>query len=121
MKTTKTICAVIALSLLLSAFCGLQAVYAAEAEDLAAVQCLKDLGGADFTEETDFAASLTRAQFCGVLRKYLRMENQGTGNMETTPFIDVDPTRKDFRDIRTIYDMGYISGVGTRYFYPDQG
>ena len=120
MKTTKTICAVIALSLLLSALCGMQAVYGAEEEDLAAVQCLKDLGGADFTEETDFTATLTRAQFCGVLRKYLRMERQGTGNMDTTPFIDVDPAREDFRDIRTIYDMGYISGVGTRYFYPDR-
>lgn len=120
MKRTKTICAVLGVSLLLSIFGGMRVSFGAERNDLSAVQCLRDLGGAEVNAETDFEATLTRAQFCTVLLKYLRLDNNGMYNADNTPFIDVDPGRADFSAIRTVYDLGFIAGGENRYFYPER-
>lgn len=83
-----------------------------------AAQCLKDLGGAEYTEETDFGAEVTRGDFCKIITEYFDIAP--TANVSTTPFVDVEMTHEDFGDIRVLYDLGYITGDENRRFYPDR-
>lgn len=84
----------------------------------AAAQCLSELGGAEYTAETDLGAEMTRGEFCGIVTKYFGI--MPVSGSQTTPFIDVEPSHEYFDEIRTLYDMGYISGDENRHFYPDR-
>lgn len=114
----KILSTVLSLAVVASAV-SITAVTAAEDDAVyeAAAQCLEDLGGIEYDDGTaDLSSEVTRASFCRIITDYFNISP--VSGASTTPFIDVELTHENFKEIRALYDLGYISGDENRRFEP---
>ena len=78
------------------------------------------IGGADYSKDDDLSEVVSREKFCQLAARFLGLQPGLVVNYEKTPFIDVETNRESYDAVRTMYDFGYVSGDGTRRFYPEQ-
>jgi hypothetical protein len=116
----KKILSVFLTAAIISFICSPAAVKAETSEDYREYAlCLDALGCIDYSEEADMEKIVSREEFCEMAVRFMGISETDGGDNERTPFIDV-PTEKDtYSAIRTMYNLGYISGDGARHFYPE--
>lgn len=123
-KITATVIAVAisgaAVPLLNAGFAAETPVTSAGYDYSSCIERLRGLGAIDYDGTADLTRNVTRGEFADMIVKYFRYESMTSGDIATTPFIDVSLDNAHIRSIRLLYDMGYISGSADRCFYPDE-
>lgn len=88
--------------------------------DPALVEKLTALGVMTDDPDADYSSEVTRGGLAKIIVRYLNYADMPLEDSEVSPFIDVGPFHEAGKEIRLLYQLGVISGSGSRRFEPDR-